>query len=184
MPLVKYRELYLVFSLAFLSFPYLLYGFLVGWDPLWGFRIGVGVMGFGYYLYLVAQIAYYACGLPPRYLALSTVIFVAYFFSMSSPELMVLLLIGFVYSVVIALYFGMKSGVFVGWLNAFAWLFLWNLVGGIVSIPAHVYFGRRDIWLWWKEPPADPLYALAVGVAGITSTWALGKIRLLVKRKC
>ncbi|MEM0468028.1 MAG: hypothetical protein QW680_10780 [Pyrobaculum sp.] len=181
------RELglkYLAFSPAILAFPYLSYGPLVSWDPSWGFRMGVGLMGLGHYLYLVMQVAYYACKLPPKYIALSTAAFLAYFLSLTRPELVVLSLVGLIYSAAVVLYFGVKDGVFANWLGAIAWLFLWNLIGGVLSIPAHIYFCGGDIWLWWREPPADPLYALAVGIAGAVATWALGKIRLLVEFTC
>lgn len=127
------RELglkYLAFSPAILAFPYLSYGPLVSWDPSWGFRMGVGLMGLGHYLYLVMQVAYYACKLPPKYIALSTAAFLAYFLSLTRPELVVLSLVGLIYSATVVLYFGVKDGVFANWLGAIAWLFLWNLIGG------------------------------------------------------
>nr|WP_287069746.1 hypothetical protein [Pyrobaculum sp.] len=175
---------YLILSPALLALPYFSYGLLASWDPLWGLRVGAGLMGLGHYLYLVMQVAYYACRLPPKYTALSAVAFSANLLSLTRPELIILSLVGLIYSVAVALHFGVRSGVFTSRLGAVVWIFLWNLAGGVLSIPARVYFGGKDVWLWWREPPADPLYALTVGAAGAVATWALGKIRLLVKLTC
>ena len=108
-----------------------------------------------------------------------------FFFSMAAPGLVVLALVGFFVAVVLVLFFGVRSGVFHhSWLVAVVWIFLWNLVGGLLSIPARLVFGAGEIWLWWEQPPAHPVYALAVGAAGATATSTLGRSKTLVKRMC
>jgi hypothetical protein len=87
--------LFLVLSPIVLSFPYFVYGFFVGLDLWWGFRLWVGFMGFGYYVFLLLQIAYYACRLPLVYVAAGGAVFLLFFFSMAAPGLVVLALVGF-----------------------------------------------------------------------------------------
>jgi hypothetical protein len=70
------------------------------------------------------------------------------------------------------------------WLVAVVWIFLWNLVGGLLSMPARLIFGAGEMWLWWEQPPAHPAYALAVGAAGAAATSILGRSKTLVKRMC
>ncbi len=108
-----------------------------------------------------------------------------FFLSMAAPGLVVLALAGFFVAVVLALLFGVRSGVFhYSWLVAVVWIFLWNLVGGLLSMPARLVFGAGEMWLWWEQPPAHPAYALAVGAAGAASTSILGRSKTLVKRIC
>jgi len=175
----------LISSPLFLSLPYFVYGPLVSLDPWWGFRLWVGFMGVGYYVFLLLQIAYYACRLPLVYAAAGGVVFLLFFFSMAAPGLEVLALAGFFAAVALALFFGVRSGVFHNsWLVAVVWVFLWNLVGGVVSIPARLAFGGDGVWFWWEGPPVHPAYALAVGVAGVVATSALGRSKTLVRRMC
>jgi F0F1-type ATP synthase membrane subunit a len=104
---------------------------------------------------------------------------------MAAPGLVVLALVGFFVAVALALFFGVRSGVFRrGWLMAVVWIFLWNLVGGVLSIPARLVFGAGEMWLWWERPPAHPAYALAVGAAGAVATLILSRSTKLVKRIC
>jgi hypothetical protein len=77
--------LFLVLSLVVFSFPYFVYGFFVGLDLWWGFRLWVGFMGFGHYMFLLLQVAYYACRLPLVYVAAGGVVFLLFFFSMAAP---------------------------------------------------------------------------------------------------
>ena len=145
----------------------------------------VGLMGFGHYMFLLLQVAYYACRLPLVYVAAGGVVFLLFFLSMAAPGLVVLALVGFFVAVALALLFGVRSGVFhYSWLVAAVWIFLWNLVGGLLSMPARLVFGAGEMWLWWEQPPAHPAYALAVGAAGAASTSILGRLKTLVKRIC
>jgi hypothetical protein len=177
--------LFLVLSLVVFSFPYFVYGFFVGLDLWWGFRLWVGFMGFGHYMFLLLQVAYYACRLPLVYVAAGGVVFLLFFFSMAAPGLVALAPVGFFAAVALALFFGVRSGVFhYSWLVAVVWIFLWNLVGGLLSIPARLVFGAGEMWLWWEQPPAHPAYALAVGAAGAAATSILGRSKTLVKRLC
>ena len=177
--------LFLVLSPVVFSFPYFVYGVFVGLDLWWGFRLWVGFMGFGHYMFLLLQIAYYACRLPFVYVAAGGVVFLLFFLSMTAPGLVVLALAGFFVAVVLALFFGVRSGVFhYSWLVAVVWIFLWNLVGGLLSMPARLVFGAGEMWLWWEQPPAHPAYALAVGAAGAAATLILGKLKRLVRRMC
>ena len=119
--------LFLVLSPVVFSFPYFVYGVFVSLDLWWGFRLWVGLMGFGHYMFLLLQVAYYACRLPFAYVAAGGVVFLLFFFSMATPGLVVLALVGFFAAVALALFFGVRSGVFhYSWLVAVVWIFLWN----------------------------------------------------------
>ena len=175
--------LFLVLSPIVFSFPYFVYGVFVGLDLWWGFRLWVGLMGFGHYMFLLLQIAYYACRLPLVYVAAGSVVFLLFFLSMTAPWLVALAPVGFFVAVALALLFGVRSGVFhYSWLVATVWIFLWNLVGGLLSMPARLVFGAGEMWLWWEQPPAHPAHALAVGAAGAAATLILGRLKTLVKR--
>ncbi len=175
----------LFLSPILLSLPYFTYNFLVSLEHQWGFRLWVGFMGLGHYVFLLLQIAYYACRLPSAYVAAGGGVFLLFFFSMAAPGLVVLALVGFFAAVALVLLFGVRSGVFHnGWLAAVMWIFLWNLIGGVFSIPARLIFGDGEVWLWWERPPAHPAHALAVGVAGVVATLILGRSKTLVKRMC
>jgi hypothetical protein len=177
--------LLLVLSPVVLSLPYFVYGFFVGLDLWWGFRLWVGFMGLGHYLFLLLQVAYYACRLPLAYVAAGGAVFLLFFLSMATPGLVVLALAGFFVAVALALLLGVRSGVFHGsWLVAVVWIFLWNLVGGVLSMPARLAFGAGEVWIWWEGPPVHPAYALAVGAAGAAATLILGRSKTLVKRTC
>jgi len=92
------------------------------------------------------------------------VVFLLFFLSMTAPGLVVLALVGFFVAVVLALLFGVRSGVFhYSWLVAVVWIFLWNLVGGVFprgwssgqarcgsggNSPPHI---QHTPWRW--EPP-------------------------------
>lgn len=70
---------------------------------------------------------------------------------------MVLALVGFFVAVALALFFGVQSCVFHhSWLVTVVWIFLWNLVGGVLSMPARLVFGAGEMWLWWERPPRIP----------------------------
>jgi len=57
-----------------------------------------------------------------------------------------LALVGFFVAVTLALFFGVRSGVFHhSWLVTVAWIFLWNLVGGVLSMPARLVFGAGEM---------------------------------------
>ncbi len=175
----------LFLSPTFLSLPYFAYDFLVSLEHQWGFRLWVGFMGLGYYMFLLSQIAYYACKFPFVYTAAGGGVFLLFFFSMAAPGLVVLALVGFFAAVALVLLSGVRSGVFHNsWLVAVVWIFLWNLIGGVLSIPARLIFGDGEVWFWWEEPPAHPAHALAVGVAGVVATLILGRSKTLVKRMC
>ena len=114
------------------------------------------VYGF-WIVFLLLQIAYYACRLPLVYVAAGGAVFLLFFFSMAAPGLVVLALVGFFVAVALALLFGVWSGVFHGsWLVAVVWIFLWNLVGGVLSMPARLVFGAGEVWIWWEGPQYTP----------------------------
>jgi len=129
----------------------------VGLDLWWGFRLWVGFMGFGHYMFLLLQIAYCACRLPLVYVAAGGVVFLLFFLSMAAPGLVVLALVGFFAAVALALLFGVQSGVFhYSWLVAVLWIFLWNLVGGLLSMPARLVFGAGVCGSGGNSPPHIP----------------------------
>jgi hypothetical protein len=102
-----------------------------------------------------------------------------------APGLVALALAGFFAAVALALLFGVRRGVFhYSWLVAVVWIYLWNIVGGLLSMPARLIFGgRRDVALAGTAP-AHPAYALAVGAAEAAATSILGRSKTLVKRMC
>jgi hypothetical protein len=172
-------------SPLFLFFPYFFYSAVVSVDLWWGFRLWVGFMGFGYYMFLISQIAYYACRLPAAYAAAGVLVFGLFFLSMTAPPLIILALAGLFATLAVALFFGVRSGVFYhSWLVAVIWLILWNIVAGVLALPANLVFKEEGVWLWWEKPPAHPAHALAVGAAGMAATWILGRVRKLVRSTC
>ena len=178
---MRYRPTsFLLLSPFVLSVPYFFYPYVAGSGGLWGLGAGVGLIALGHYLYLLLQVSYYACGLSRLYLGLGGVVFALSAVSVAAPEYMALSVAGLFFALAAVVRFGVSERVFRGWLSGVVWLFLWNLLGGLIALPARLLV-KRDIWLWWAEPPADPLYVLAVGAAGVAATLILGRIEALAR---
>lgn len=129
----------------------------------------------GFYLYFLVQIAYYACALPARCLAMSVIPAAAVYLTTMT---------GLSLAGAIALFFlswpplrmGAKFGVFKGWLGALAWLIIWSILAGVIGLLPNVLLGPQSrIWSWTSEPPIEPARALVVAASGAIATYLLGR---------
>lgn len=169
------RIIYLFISIIVNILPILLYKLIVAISIDPGFRIGVALIAVGLYLYFLMQIAYYACALPARYLAMS-VIPAAAVYLMTVPGLSLAGAIALFFLFLPPLHMGVKFGVFKGWLTAVAWLIVWSILTGLIGLLPNVLLGPQSrIWLWTSEPPIEPARALVVAASGAVATYLLGR---------
>jgi len=172
--------LFLVLSVVVLVVPFLVYPVVVGW---W-FGLAVALLFLGYYLFVLLQVGYYACGVGRPYLAAAVPIFLASL-ALTHPPWYVLGPVVALVSLALPLHMGVRAGVFKGWLWALVWALAWNYLGGaLAAVPIHLLGlgGGGGPWLWFLQPPKQPAEVFAVGAAASVATYILN--RLWIKAKC
>jgi len=172
--------LFLILSVVALVVPFLVYPLVVGW---W-FGLAVALLFLGYYLFVLLQVGYYACGVGRLYLAAAVPIFLTSL-ALTHPPLYALGPAVALASILLPLHMGVKAGVFEDWTDALAWVLAWNfLAGALAAVPIHLLGlgGGGGPWLWFLQPPKQPTEVLAIGVASSIATYILN--RFWIKAKC
>jgi len=171
---------FLVLSVVAIVFPSLVYPLVVGW---W-FGLAVALLFLGYYLFVLLQVGYYACGVGRLYLAAAVPIFLTSL-ALTHPPWYVLGPAVALASILLPLHMGLRAGVFKGWLWALAWALAWNYLGGaLAAVPIYLLGlgGGGGPWLWFLQPPKQPAEVFAVGAASSVAAYILN--RLWIRSKC